>query len=107
MYCGYNINKNTFEKMLDDCYSREKEYEYNEIEEWCNLQHIWYPVIINNKKIPLMVNEKGDFAERETKKRIYVRENRLRYKSNSKTDKEFKQCLFKYSYNYKLQFWQG
>lgn len=48
VYCGYNINKNTFERMLDDYYSREKEYKYDEIEEWCNLQYIWYPVIINN-----------------------------------------------------------
>lgn len=97
VYCGYNINKNTFERMLDDYYSREKEYKYDEIEEWCNLQYIWYPVIINNKKIPLMVNKKGDFVERESKKRIYVRENRLRY-INGNTYKEFKQCLFKYSY---------
>lgn len=100
VYCGYNINKCTFEKMLDDYYSREKEYKYDEIEEWCNLQYKWYPVIIGNKRIPLMVNERGDFTEKETKKRIYVRENtcRLRYKYNGKTDKEFKQCLFKYSY---------
>jgi hypothetical protein len=97
VYCGYNINKNTFERMLDDYYSREKEYKYDEIEEWCNLQYIWYPVIINNKKIPLMVNKKGDFVERESKKRIYVRENHLRYISGN-THKEFKQCLFKYSY---------
>lgn len=68
VYCGYNINKNTFERMLDDYYSREKEYKYDEIEEWCNLQYIWYPVIINNKKIPLMVNKKGDFVERESKR---------------------------------------
>lgn len=38
VYCGYNINKAIFQKMLDDYYLREKEYDYREIEEWVKLQ---------------------------------------------------------------------
>lgn len=100
VYCGMNINKSTFQKMLDDYYSREKEYGYDEIKEWTRLQYKWYPLIIDGKKYPFMVNEKGDFVERESKKRIYPRENRFicRYSIKGKTDKDFKLCLFKLQY---------
>ena len=100
VYCGMNINKTSFEIMLDDYYSREKEYEYYEIEEWCKRQYKWYPVIIDGKRLPLMVNEKGGFAERETKEYVYPRQNRWigRYKRTGKSDKEFRICLFKYKY---------
>lgn len=95
-YCC-NINKVTFQKMLDDYYSREKEYAYYDIEAWANMQYTWYPVMIDGKVFePLMVNEKGHFAERTTKKRVYPRENR--YRHFKKADKRFVLRLFKYSY---------
>lgn len=72
VYHSYNINKDIFQKMLDDYYSREKEYEYYEIEKWTKLQYKWYPVIIDGKEYPLMVNEKGDFVKRETKQPEYL-----------------------------------
>lgn len=100
VYCSYNINKSTFQKMLDDYYSREKEYEYEEIREWCKLQYKWYDVIIDGKKYPYMVNEKGNFVHKYSKESIYPRENRCiyRYKSKGKSDKSFDLCLFKMKY---------
>lgn len=97
VYCGYNINKDTFQKMLDDYYSREKEYEYYEIEKWAKMQYKWYPVVIDGKTYPVMVNEKGNFTKRETKEPVYPRRNICRYKK--KVDKYFKFCFFNYSYN--------
>lgn len=47
----YNIKKETFDLMLKDYYSREKEYAYYEIEEWVKLQYIWYPLIAEEKKV--------------------------------------------------------
>lgn len=59
VYYGCNINKVAFQKMLDDYYSREKEYAYYDIEAWANMQYTWYPVMIDGKVFePLMVNEK-------------------------------------------------
>lgn len=97
VYSGYNINKDTFQKMLDDYYSREKEYEYYEIEKWIKMQYKWYPVIIDGKRYPLMVNENGDFVKRETKEPVYPRENICKHKK--KIDKYFELCFFKYKYN--------
>jgi len=95
VYSGYNINKATFQKMLDDYYSREKEYEYYEIEEWSKLQYKWYPVVIDGERYPFMVNKYGDFARRENKERIYLRKNIVKYVR----DKRFKLCLFEFEYN--------
>lgn len=100
VYCGYNINKIAFQKMLDDYYFREKEYGYDEIREWCKLQYKWYDVIIDGEKYPYMVNEKGNFVHKYSKESIYPRENRCiyRFKSKGKTDKSFDLCLFKMNY---------
>lgn len=75
VYFGYNINKNTFEKMIDEYLAYEKLYEYREVEEWCKLQHKWYDVVVNGKKIPYMMNKFGEMVERESKKRVYPRQN--------------------------------
>lgn len=71
VYRGMNINKYAFQLMLEDYYSREKEYEYYEIEEWVNRQCKWYQLEIDGKGIPFMVSENGTFAEMYTKKKIY------------------------------------
>lgn len=100
VYCSYNINKTAFEKMLDEYYSREKEYGYKEIEDWCRLQYKWYDVVIGSIKYPIMVNYRGDFVDKYSKKPIYPRINREigRYKWAGKTNKYFPLCLFKYNY---------
>lgn len=98
VYCSCNINKSAFRKMLDDYYSREREYEYYEIEAWANMQYTWFPVIIGGKVFePLMVNEKGHFAERTTKKVVYATENTGRF--FEKVEKRFEIRSFKYKYN--------
>lgn len=94
VYCSYNINKDTFEKMLNDYYTREKEYEYYEIEKWAKLQYKWYPVVISGKQYSLMVNKKGDFVKRESKEPVYPRRNIYKISRN----KRFKLCLFEYQY---------
>lgn len=38
VYYGMNINKFIFQKMLDDYYMREREYSYDDIENWANMQ---------------------------------------------------------------------
>lgn len=96
VYCGMDINKSTFDKMLDDYFSREKLYEYDEIREWCNLQYRWHDVILNGKRLPFMVNKYGVFVHRETKKRIYVRKNCRKFKKQ--INKIFELCLFKIEY---------
>lgn len=100
VYCSYNINKDTFQKMLDDYYFREKEYEYYEIEKWCKLQHRWYDVIIDGKKYPYMVNKNGNFVHKHSKEPIYPRKNvcKWKYKSRGKTDKSFDLCFFNLEY---------
>lgn len=101
VYCSRNINKNTFQKMLDDYYSREKEYGYDEIRDWCKLQYKWYNVIIDGKQCPYMVNERGNFVHKYSKEAIYPRVNRCvwKFKSKGKTNKSFDLCLFKLEYN--------
>ncbi|WEG18625.1 hypothetical protein PQ478_09085 [Alkalihalophilus pseudofirmus] len=94
VYSGYNINKATFERMLNDYLSRERIYDYREIEEWCNLQHKWYEVVVNNKKIPYMMNKYGEMVEKWTKKKVFARENRI--KSFGGKLKEFTYFKFKY-----------
>lgn len=95
VYCGYNINANTFQKMLDDYYSREKEYEYYEIEKWVKRQYKWFPIIINGKRLPVMVNENGGFAKTTTKEPVYPQINKLKRIKG----KCFEIRLFRYSYN--------
>ena len=98
VYRSLNINKTAFQKMLDDYYSREKEYEYYEIEAWVKTQYTWYPVMVDGKVFePLMVNEKGHFAEKYTKKIVYPRENR--YRRFKKANRSFTLHLFKYQYS--------
>lgn len=100
VYRGYNINKNTFEKMLGDYYSREKEYEYHEIEKWCELQYKWHDLIISGIKYPYMVNYKGDFVDKYTKERQYgVRHNICKMEKVDDGYKDFPLCLFKLEYH--------
>jgi len=95
VYFGYNINKNTFEKMMDEYLTYEKLYDYKEVEEWCKLQHEWHDVIVNGKNIPYMMNKYGEMVEKESKKRAYPRRNVLRRVKGS-----FKQQVyFRFSYN--------
>jgi hypothetical protein len=98
VYCSYNINKSTFQKMLDDYYSREKEYEYYEIEKWCKLQYKWYDVIIDGKKYPYMVNKQGNFVEKYSKEPIYPRCNYCMMRYYNKVGKSFNICLFKLNF---------
>lgn len=98
VYCSCNINRTAFWKMLDDYYSREKEYKYYDIDAWVKMQYTWYPVMIDGKVFELlMVNEKGHFADKWTKKRVYPMEKRHRY--FKKADKRFLIHLFKHEYN--------
>lgn len=99
VYCSYDIGQQIFNKMLDDYYSREREYTYEEIEQWCKLQYKWHDLIINGTKYPYMVNEKGDFVDKYTKKHVYVRHNRLILREVNGELKEFIICLFKLKYN--------
>lgn len=78
VYCGKNINKEAFNEMVEEYLTRDKLYDYREVEEWCKLQYEWFPVIIRGKKIPFMMNKYGDMAEKETKKRVYPRYNLCR-----------------------------
>lgn len=78
VYCSYNINLETFNMMVEEYLSREKLYEYYEVQDWCRLQYKWYDVIVNGKKIPYMMNEHGDMIEKYTKKRVFARENRCK-----------------------------
>lgn len=100
VYCSYNINKNTFTKMVDEYLKSDKIYDYREVEKWCNLQHKWYDVIVHGKKIPFMMNKNGDVVEREGKKRIYCRENRLKKINNNY--KTFVYFRLRYEQNNKL-----
>lgn len=99
VYYGCCINKKTFETMLADYYSREKEYEYNEIQKWCNLQHKWYGVVIGGKNYPYMVNKFGDFVDAFTKESVYVRHNIGKMKKIGEEYRTFNICLFKLKYH--------
>jgi hypothetical protein len=98
VYCSYSINKTTFEKMLAEYYLTDKEYEYYDIEKWCKLQYRWYDAIIDGIKYPYMVNKRGDFIHKDSKERIYPRNNICKVKYFDKIKKSFDMCLFKLSY---------
>lgn len=98
VFHGYNINKETFMKMVNEYLTRDKLYEYKECEEWCKLQYDWYDVIVNGKKIPYLMNERGNMIEKETKKHVYPRENVMK-KVNGRY-KEYTYFKFKYKNNY-------
>ena len=98
-YCSYNINVDTFQKMLDDYYSREKEYEYYEIEKWAKLQYKWYDVVIDGKQYPIMVNKYGNFVDKYSKEPVFVRNNYAKMRYYDNVGKSFDYCLFKWQYN--------
>ena len=100
VYSGMNINKHAFQLMLEDYYSREKEYEYYEIEEWVERQRKWHQLQISGKKIPFMVSENGTFAEMYTKKRIHPTERKIisKYQRAGKTENIFRMELLKLEY---------
>jgi len=75
VYFGYNINTDTFQKMVDEYLKHDKVYGYWETEDWCKLQHTWHDVIVHGKKIPFMMNKYGDMVEKEEKKRVFARHN--------------------------------
>lgn len=99
VFCSMNINKHYFEKLLDEYYSRDKCYGYKETEEWCNLQYHWYPLIIDGKEYPFMMNKRGELVERETKKQVYYGLNCFCIKKDKKTGKEFTLRKFELEYN--------
>jgi hypothetical protein len=98
VYFNCNINKDMFQKMLEDYYSIEKEYDYDEIEKWAKLQYKWYNVIINGKEYPYMVNKNGDFVDKYSKEPIYARCNRCNMKYYDRFGKTFYSCLFELNY---------
>ena len=99
VYSGYYINKQTFEKMLNEYYSREREYEYREIEKWVKMQHKWYNVTINGVKYPYMVNKYGLFVHKYTKEPVYLRRSFVRYFKRKNGEKnKFPICIFYLEY---------
>lgn len=77
VYSSYNINKDTFEKMVDEYLTIDRLYEYQEVEKWCNLLHKWYDVIVHGEKIPYMMNRFGTMVDKWTKKEVFSRHNRV------------------------------
>lgn len=77
VYFSYNINKETFEKMIEEYLSRDKLYDYWDVEKWCKLQYEWYDVVVHGKKIPFMMNKYGDMVDKWTKESVYARHNAI------------------------------
>jgi hypothetical protein len=94
IYCSYNIKKDKLKELINDYLSRDKFYNYYEIEKWAKLQYKWYSIIFHGKEIPFMMNYKGNVVDRDTKEYKYVLHNYIKYKKN----KVFKLKLFKLSY---------
>lgn len=83
VFCSYNINVNTFNKMLDVYFKYERIYEYEELKEWSKMQYTWYPIKIHNRIIPYMMNKYGNVVSKETKQPIYsCRINKMILKLN-------------------------
>ena len=98
-YCGYNINADIFRNLLDDYYTRDREYEYDEIRKWVRLQYEWHKVIINGKQYPLMVNKYGNFVDKHSKELVFARNDCSKMCYYNKTGKSFNFCIFKWQYN--------
>lgn len=100
VYHGMNINAHAFQIMLDDYYSREKEYKYYEIEEWVERQYKWYQLQVGGRKFPVMVTENGRFADMYTKEKLYPTERKIisKYKRAGKTETVFFINLLKLEY---------
>ena len=98
VYCGMNIAKAAFEKMLDEYFQHDHSYEYYKLQDWVFLQHKWYPVIIDGKPCELMVNKDGQFLDLDTKKQVYCRQNILMYRYHwaGKTDRDFYLYIFRW-----------
>ena len=99
VFYNCNINVTFFSFLLYDYYRREKDYSYEELKEWIDMQYDWYNVYIpNNPEIHLQVNKKGDFVDKFTKKKIYCTERIWKYKNHNNENKSFMIYKFKYSY---------
>lgn len=75
VFFSYNIHVDAFRNMLDEYLAQDKIYNHKEIREWCRLQYKWHDVIVHGKKIPFMMNKKGEMVTRETKESVYPRRN--------------------------------
>jgi len=100
VYFGYYINAVTFQKMVDEYLKFEKVYGYWEVEDWCKLQYKWHDVIVNGKKIPYMMNYRGEMVEKESKKPVYARENVIKTMHGSFREYHF--FKFEYKQNGKM-----
>lgn len=100
-YFNYNIEKGLLDRLLSDYYARDREYTYDEIEQWCSLQYRWYDVIINGNKLPIMVNDRREFADRRSKRRVSAVVNRAKFFKAGDKDCVIRYSYFKYSYVYK------
>src|SRR5699024_3200294 len=75
-------------------------YGYWEVEDWCKLQYKWHDVIVNGKKIPYMMNYRGEMVEKESKKPVYARENVIKTMHGSFREYHF--FKFEYKQNGKM-----
>ena len=99
VFSSMNISKKYFAKLLEGYYVKDRYYGYDETERWCNLQYHWFPLIINGKEYPFMMNKHGELVERESKKRAYYGLNSFYIKKDKKTGKEFTVRKFDLQYN--------
>lgn len=93
VYYSYNIQKDKLNELVKEYLTREKFYEYYEIEKWLKLQYKWYPLIMHGKELPFMMNKNGDVVEMETKEMVYCMYNVI--KSRNVTEK-YKHKTFRY-----------
>jgi len=93
VYYSLNIKLSTFEEMVNEYLSRDKLYDYKEVEEWAKIQYKWYPLVVHGKVRPFMMNKFGMVVTAETKERVYTE----RFNRRRKDGKLYN--YFKMSYN--------
>lgn len=93
VFYSMNIKLSTFEEMVNEYLSRDKLYEYNEVEEWAKIQYKWYPLVVHGKVRPFMMNKFGMVVTAETKEHVYTE----RFNRRRKDGKLYN--YFKLSYN--------
>jgi len=104
VYTSYQIQKDEFISLLKEYLSKDKLYDYWDIEKWLKLQYRWYPVMIHGKEIPFMMNKNGDVVEKYNKTPEYCMRNICRCKKKPEKYylKTFRYFKIQYKENKKL-----
>ena len=94
VFCSYNIREDKLDALVEEYLQDNIFYEYYDIEKWGKLQHKWFRLMFHGKKLPFMMNHKGEIIDYLSNERKFALHNYIIIKKT----KDFKLRLFKLQY---------